>query len=71
MNFRNKDLNQVFNERYQANHNKELEEAARNNKKSLIERMAGKNNNNINQPSNINNRQNNPIGYTPNNNWKV
>ena len=69
MNFRNKTLGQVFEERYQANHNKELEEAAKNNKKSLTDRMFG-NNNQTNNQTNINNRQNNPIGYNPNkNSW--
>lgn len=65
MNFRNRDLKDVFEDRYQANHNKELEENARNNKKNLIDRMVG--NNNINNQNSINNRQNNPIGYNPNN----
>lgn len=65
--FRNRDLKDVFEDRYQANHNKELEENARNNKKSLMDRMLGnKNNNNISGQSNINNG-NNPIGYNPNN----
>ena len=69
MNFRNKTLGQVFEERYQANHNKELQDAAKNNKKSLTDRMFG-NNNQINKPNNVNNNQNNPIGYNPNkNSW--
>lgn len=61
MNFRNRDLKEVFEDRYQANHNKELEEAARNNKKNMTDRMFGRLNN---QNNNINNK-NNPIGYNP------
>ena len=70
MNFRNKDLKEIFDERYQANHNKELQENAKNNKKNMADRMFGKNilNNNNN---NIANKQNSAIGYTPNNQWKV
>ena len=70
MNFRNKDLKDVFEERYQANHNKILQEEAKNNKRNMADRMFG--NNKINNKNNINNNiQNNPIGYKPNNNWKV
>lgn len=70
MNFRNKDLKDVFEERYQANHNKILQEEAKNNKRNMADRMFG--NNKINNKNNINNSiQNNPIGYKPNNNWKV
>lgn len=66
MNFRNKDLKDVFEENYQANHNKELQEAAKNNKKNMTDRMFG--NNKINNQLKIN--QNNPIGYNPNKkNW--
>lgn len=43
MNFRNKDLTQVFEERYQANHNKRLNEEIKNNKENLANRMFGKN----------------------------
>lgn len=61
MNVRNKDLMQVFEERYQANHNKKLQEEVRNNKKSMADRMFG--NNNINNTNrSVDNRQN-VIGY--------
>lgn len=39
MNFRNKDLIQVFNEKYNANHNKKLNEEIKNNKKNMADRM--------------------------------
>lgn len=64
MNFRNRDLKDVFEERYQANHNKELEETTKNNKKNLMNRMLG--NNQTNSSQTISNRQNKPIGYNPN-----
>ena len=66
MNFRNRDLKDVFDDRYKANHNKELQEEAKNNKKNLMNRMLG--NNIVNSMEN--NGQNKPIGYNPNkNNW--
>ena len=36
VNFRNKPLQDVFNERYKANHNKELQKEAQNNRRNLI-----------------------------------
>lgn len=59
MNFRNKDLIQVFEERYQANHNKKLNEEVKNNKKNMADRMFG---NNINNNRVVDNKQN-VIGY--------
>lgn len=50
MNFRNKDLMEVFEERYQANHNKKLMAEVKNNKKNTIDRMFG-----------VKNRPNNPV----------
>lgn len=67
MNFRNRDLKDVFEDRYKANHNKQLQEEAKNNNKNLMNRMLG--NNKTNSPDTINTKQNNPIGYNPNNKW--
>ena len=54
---KNRDLTEVFNDRWKANHNKELENKVKNNKINTINRSYGINNNPIN--SNLNK----PIGY--------
>ena len=64
MNFRNKDLIEVFEERYQANHNKKLQQAVKNNKKDTINRMFGVKTTPMNRPNTTNNHV---IGY---NNFK-
>lgn len=46
MNFRNKDLSQIFDEKYYANHNQKLLNDISNNKKQMADRMFGSNNNN-------------------------
>lgn len=43
MNFRNKDLIQVFEERYRANHNEKLNKEIAANKKNTTDRMFGNN----------------------------
>lgn len=56
-NDRQKDLMLVFEERYRANHNKKLEEAARNRKKDMTDRMFG--------GMETTQTRNTPIGYNP------
>lgn len=52
---RDRDLTEVFNDRWKANHNKKLEEKVKNNKINTINRSYGIGNNPI--------RNNKPIGY--------
>lgn len=47
MNFRNKDLSQIFDEKYHANHNKKLLNDISNHKKQMADRMFGSNNNKV------------------------
>jgi len=51
---RNRDLTEVFNDRWKANHNKELEKKVKENKMNTINRSYGidnkPNNNNLNKP---------------------
>ena len=61
MNFRNKPLQDVFDERYKANHNKEMQKEAQNNRRNLMDRMLGNNNGlKANDNQKVDNR---PIGY--------